>query len=229
MLIVFEGADGTGKSTAAKWLTEVMKDHLSPEMSVEYTREPTFGTFGKAIRAKHHDPVEEAALFIADRVGHVRKVVKPMMSARSKYLIMDRYYYSTVAYQSAREHPDINVNELMADAKLFCPEPTILFLFECDVDVAMKRIIDSRGVVDEKYEVAEYQKRVQRIFRDVVPPDTQIIDTTTTGEEAVRNAVLKAVCARSASLELMLKKVVEKKYRKRLTRLANGLQLKRDH
>lgn len=209
MLIVFEGTDGTGKSTAAKWLLGTLRKCLSPNMNVVYTREPTEGLFGRTIREKAHSPVEEAALFIADRIRHVRKLIKPTLEKAGNYLVMDRYYHSMVAYQTARLHPDLKADELMEDAEFFCPKPDVLFLFECDVDIAMRRI-GKRGKVDLTFEMPKYQKRVQRLFREIVPPSTCIIDTTHVGIEAVQKAVVSHLCAYSGTLRLMLEKVFEK-------------------
>jgi dTMP kinase len=213
MLIVFEGTDGTGKSTAAKWLVEAMKARLPQTMSVEYTNEPTRGLFGRTIREKPHEPVEEAALFMADRVRHVRTLVQPAALKTSRYLVMDRYYYSMVAYQTARQHPDITAKELMEDAEFFCPTPHVLFLFECDVDVAMRRI-NKRGKVENDFEMPDYQRRVQRIFREIVPPATRIIDTEHRSIESVQNAVVETLCGYSTFLKFLLEEPSEnaKKY-----------------
>lgn len=207
MLIVFEGADGTGKTTAAKWLFETLKKRLPAGMSVEYTSEPTRGTFGAAIRERMQLPVEEAALFIADRVRHVREVIKPLTMASKQYLIMDRYYYSTVAYQSARNHPELNAVDLLADNESFCPKPDILFLFECDIAVAMERV-GNRGAREVRFEQTDYQQRVQTLFRAIVPPETCFIDTTTMSEKAVKMAVVDALGAHSMSLKMLLENVV---------------------
>lgn len=206
MLIVFEGADGTGKTTAAKWLAETLREHMPDTMTVLYAREPTTGPFGTAIRqATSLDPVVETALFVADRVRHVQEIIKPLTLKPQSYLILDRYFYSTVAYQGARKHQGLNWAELASDAQTFCPKPDILLLFECDVDVAMQRV-SGRGEIDSKLEVADYQRDVQRIFRQVVPSHTVVIDTTEMSIEDVQEAVVDGLSERSATLRLLLEK-----------------------
>jgi dTMP kinase len=102
MFIVFEGVDGCGKSTHAKLLAEWLKE---AGKSVLLTAEPTQGKIGHVIRqilsgAQEVDPRTLALLFTADRCEHVKEI--RAAQEEGKIVISDRYYYSTVAYQSAQ-------------------------------------------------------------------------------------------------------------------------------
>jgi dTMP kinase len=101
--IIFEGIDGTGKSTQLHLLAEKLKQL---DYAVVSTREPTNGPYGKKIRELFVDRTaatleEELELFIADRDQHVQEVIAPAL-ADGSIVICDRYYLSTVAYQGAR-------------------------------------------------------------------------------------------------------------------------------
>lgn len=206
MFIVFEGADGTGKSTVAKWLHKTVSERLPPAMQIKYEREPTEGPFGQEIRRHRGNltPLIGAALFMADRLRHVREVVIPSVQGAASHLILDRYFYSTVAYQSCHETIELDWKALLDDALIFCPQPDILLLFECDPEVAMKRIA-TRGEIDLNFERKDYQIRVRDRFREIVPhTKTLVIDTTDIGIEAACKAAAMAVCSRSKTFELLL-------------------------
>src|SRR4030042_5497767 len=103
LLIVFEGIDGAGKSTQARLLLRKVRAIGCEAISF---REPTRGKWGRAIKrmaktAGSLTPEEELDLFIKDRKENVRNNIKPALSGR-KVVILDRYYYSTIAYQGAK-------------------------------------------------------------------------------------------------------------------------------
>ncbi len=69
LLIVFEGTDGTGKSTQLQLLYKVLHDEGYPVVA---TREPTDGKYGRKIRQlyinrEEYSHEEELELFLEDR------------------------------------------------------------------------------------------------------------------------------------------------------------------
>ena len=93
LFIVFEGIDGTGKSTQVRLLTEKLK---KLGYAVVATREPTDGPYGQKIRELFLDrntvsQDEELELFMADRAQHVEQVIAPALSD-GRIVISDRYY-----------------------------------------------------------------------------------------------------------------------------------------
>jgi len=99
--IVFEGADGSGKSTQAKLLFNKLSDD---GYSCVITSEPGGTNLGKRIRRLLLDPKlklipkTELFLFLADRAEHVEEVIQPALS-EGKIVICSRYFYSTLIYQ----------------------------------------------------------------------------------------------------------------------------------
>lgn len=96
--IVFEGIDGSGKSSLSAWLRTRLPGSI-------LTREPSDGPIGTFIRSQAHDmdvsdytDQEWATLFQADRLHHVRTVIVPAME-EGKIVISDRYALSTYVYQ----------------------------------------------------------------------------------------------------------------------------------
>lgn len=161
MFIVLEGADGTGKSTHAKMLAEYLRNK---GLDVVLTQEPTKGEIGKEIRAvlggkKEATPLELTKLFTEDRKEHVEKVIQPALD-RGKIVISDRFYYSTVAYQSAQGVDKNKISEMNS----FVPEPDLVVLVEVTLDEADSRM---RHREKEVFEVTEFQKKVQQNLLDL--------------------------------------------------------------
>ncbi len=104
VFIVFEGGDGTGKSTQARMLAEWLSRDQGH--SVVLTREPGSTSLGLLLRdallgrAGDLDARAEALLFAADRAQHVRSVVRPALTA-GDIVISDRFADSSIAYQGA--------------------------------------------------------------------------------------------------------------------------------
>jgi dTMP kinase len=109
LLIVLEGVDGAGTTTQAARLC----DALRPNGPVQATREPSTGPIGallrQAISGRWVTPsplgprapgwVTQALLFAADRQDHLEAEVLPLL-AQGVTVVSDRYYHSSVAYQS---------------------------------------------------------------------------------------------------------------------------------
>lgn len=101
-LIVIEGIDGAGTTTQTDllvaWLTRIGIPSIA-------TREPSDGPIGVVARkhlGRHLDlasPEAEALAFAADRMDHVASEIVPAL-ARGTTVVADRYYLSSLAYQS---------------------------------------------------------------------------------------------------------------------------------
>lgn len=99
--IVFEGIDGSGKSTQSKLLYEKLR---SDGYSCIITEEPGGTTPGKMIKQILLDPEIELSpkaelfLFLADRAEHVTRIIKPALDDGTT-VISSRYFFSTIVYQ----------------------------------------------------------------------------------------------------------------------------------
>src|SRR5262245_41663250 len=102
ILVAVEGIDGAGKSTLADWLVARLYAH---GFDVLRTREPTGGPWGQKLRASmtqgRLSPKEELRAFVEDRREHVEQEIRPAL-ADGRVVVIDRYYFSTAAYQGAR-------------------------------------------------------------------------------------------------------------------------------
>ncbi len=147
MFITFEGVEGSGKSTQAKLLAELLREIGH---KVTLTREPGWGQLGELIRkailderSLELDPFSELCLFCADRAQHVRDFIKPKLQA-GEIVICDRYYDSTVVYQGNGRKLDKRLVNKMAKASTLELIPDITFLLNLPVRTGLTRL-QSRG------------------------------------------------------------------------------------
>lgn len=172
-LIVIEGIDGSGKSTCAKNLAEKLN---SINIKTIYTFEPTHSHYGAKLRegmlSEDLDAEEELLLFVKDRKEHIEYMIKPALE-EGYFIILDRYFYSSVAYQGAK---GIDINRIMNLHKDFIVKPDIVFIFHLPIDIALNRIISKRGIAD-RFENETYLKKVDKIFHSFNEPFIYHIDT----------------------------------------------------
>jgi len=162
-LIVFEGIDGSGKSTQCARLADKLRNE---GWDVVRLQEPTAGPFGRKIRelaANGRDgvtPEEELQLFIEDRKENVQNNILPAME-RGAVVVMDRYYYSTIAYQGAR---GLNPAYIRAENEKFAPPADLLLYLHIPVEMVTGRIEGSRKGTLDHFEKGPYLQKVKAIF-----------------------------------------------------------------
>jgi len=148
LFIVIEGIDGTGKSTQAKMLQQALQQ---AGKTVVLDHEPSDGPYGKILRDSattgRLSPQEELDLFHKDRKHHVDELIMPALK-RGETVILDRYYFSTMAYQGQR---GFDKDEIRETNLSFAPNPDILFILDLDVDLARERI-GVRGDTTNEFE-----------------------------------------------------------------------------
>lgn len=174
LLIVIEGIDGTGKSTQAQRLGAWL-NHQGRE--VVLSREPTDGPWGKKLResaaAGRLAPADELEYFLNDRREHVAEKIAPALAA-GQVVILDRYYFSTMAYQGARGFDPAEIRRLNEQ---FAPLPDLLLILDLDVDAAHTRI-GVRGDTANEFEQRESLQRCREIFLSLQDePFTRVIDS----------------------------------------------------
>ena len=179
MLIDLEGIDGCGKSTQSKFLMEKFEENNEKSIIL---KEPTSGKYGKKLwemlSGKREATTEQILdLFVMDRKEHVDNKINPALK-EGKIVLMDRYYYSTMAYQAAA---GIDVNRIRKDNE-FAPKPNIVLIFDLPADLAMKRV-KGHSVADV-FEKEEHLEKVREAYLNLKDdPLVRIIDSTRTPEE----------------------------------------------
>ena len=164
--IVFEGIDGAGTSTQIKILKE-----RADASRFFFTTEPTDSETGKFLRKMlkgdvELDPRTSAFLFAADRNEHLYGkggtncgVVEQANSG--KIVVSDRYLFSSLTYQCVTCG-----DELPRKLNEDFPLPEILFFFDIDPEISLKRVL-GRGAT-EIYEKLDFQKATAARYRKVI-------------------------------------------------------------
>lgn len=144
---MYEGPDGSGKTTQYRHAVELLKRKGFEVLEV---REPGGTSVGEKVRDVLLDHVHkdmtvatEFLLYMASRAQLVGEKIIPALK-RNEIVIADRFYMSTQAYQlvagqlSERVKPDF-FKEM---CEIACPEthPGKVFIFDVDPETAAKRL-----------------------------------------------------------------------------------------
>lgn len=183
--LALEGVDGSGKSTVGNALVAALGERGYDAILV---REPGGTTLGEAVRAllldsETLDDWAEVFLFAAQRAELAREVVAPALAADT-WVVSDRTYYSSIAYQGrARGLGEDRVrliNEIGLDGVL----PDHVFVLDVEPAVALSRQdrpdrIGKEGV--------EFQAAVRESYRGLAAREEKVVllDGASTVEEMV--------------------------------------------
>lgn len=159
--IVFEGIDGSGKSSQVL----ILKKRLEADgYKVHTTFEPTDNPIGTMIRGvlKGEESADNrtiAALFAADRLHHLLNEQDGILKKLNEgYIVLcDRYYFSSYAYHSVHMDMDWVIEINKKSAELLRPDLNIFI--DVSPEMAMQRIQKNRTAT-ELYETMDMLKNV---------------------------------------------------------------------
>ncbi len=163
LFIVFDGMDGTGKTTQMKRLAARLESEGIP---VLLTAEPSTSEDGQRLRRalSGKEPASNsrlAALFLLDRIGHNEEIAARMSEGMT--VLSDRYYYSSMAYQGGGDAFD-----WVSDMNLHCPDirkPDGCIILDMNPEDSMARIRAGRSADDlEIYETVAQQEKIRERF-----------------------------------------------------------------
>jgi dTMP kinase len=176
ILVALEGLDGCGKTTQAARIAASLR---ARGRDIELTREPSDGPIGRKIRelARAGEEVpaaQQLQLFTDDRREHVAQVIEPALAA-GRWVITDRYFLSTVAYQGAR---GLDWRGILAASEAEFPRPDLALIFELPADEGLARARGRGSAPDLWFEHAEYLTWVAAIFAAIERPYVARIDAS---------------------------------------------------
>jgi len=160
-LIVFEGCDRSGKTTQVKRLVETLnKRGCSTEMMRFPDRTTGIGSVINSYLTCSEELDDRAIhlLFSANRWEKVKQIQRRL--AEGTNIIIDRYAFSGVAFSAAKpglslswcKQPDVGL-----------PRPDLVVFMDVTEEVAKQR----GGFGEERYEVAEFQRRVRQNYKEL--------------------------------------------------------------
>ncbi|MDD4082075.1 MAG: dTMP kinase [Sphaerochaetaceae bacterium] len=158
---VLEGLDGAGTTTQTKLIESFL---LSKQIPFFLTFEPTSSEIGQIARKILQGKIQTTPLalafqFCADREDHLNNkengIIKKL--EEGKKVISDRYFYSSLAYQSLGA-----TYEKVRELNNF-PAPEFIFFLDTPCEVCIDRI-DIRGASKELFEEIEILKKVKNNY-----------------------------------------------------------------
>lgn len=192
--IVFEGGEGSGKSTQARLLAGVL--------GADLTREPGGTVLGERVReilleaaVGHLDDRAELLLMLAARAQHVSERIRPTLGS-GRDVVCDRFTGSTIAYQAYGRRLDRAGVERADALSRDGIEPDLVILLDLDLERSARR--RSRPADRIEQEDSAFFARVRAGYAALADNDPEhwvVIDATGTPDE-VHRRVLDVLDAR---------------------------------
>lgn len=179
--IVIEGPDGAGKTTQTQLLLAAMQAAGLPATS---SREPGGTEIGNAIRPvlvqNKYDSLsaaQELILFNASRISFIKEIVQPSLK-KGDWFVADRYYHSTLAYQTAGGVDETLVAQITALA-VENAEPDITIILDVDAATGLTRSTRLRNNEETRMEEKGqtfHEKVVENYRKLATRPNTVLLD-----------------------------------------------------
>lgn len=175
---MFEGIDGSGKSTQARLLGARLGDAGVP---VHQTAEPTNGPVGTLIRNGFNRRVDLddrviASLFVADRLDHITNAHDGMLGIveRGTTVVCDRYHLSSQAYQASDVGSDWIATSNSISTSLMLPDLTVYL--DVSPEVALERLASGRTTTD-RFEVDERLRAARARYAEAIERADEVVVT----------------------------------------------------
>lgn len=142
LFIVIEGLDGSGKTSASRRMAEILDAHYPGKIKLTYEpHDPSCaGLFIRQVLKKkitRFSPRVLALAYAANRLDHGARTVEPWLDEEAGRMILcDRYYLSSLVYQSAENFPFQSVMTLNEKAR----KPDIIFFLNVSNEVCYERM-----------------------------------------------------------------------------------------
>lgn len=174
--IVFEGIDGSGKSTQLTLLREYLEQQ---GLAVMTTREPGGTPVGEKIRSILLDPQHselhyrtEAFLYSSARSQLVTTEIEPALAA-GKAVLCDRFVDSTLAYQGYGRGLPLNFLQSINQLATGGLEPDLVLIFDLSVEQGLKRV-NKRSDTDRlEQEPLQFHQRVRQGYLTIAADQPQ--------------------------------------------------------
>lgn len=189
ILIAIEGIDGAGKTSVAALLAQWLGER---GLGCTISKEPTGMHWGMELRNSAREGrltlERELELFELDRREHVERSVRPSLH-EGNVVILDRYYWSTAAYQGGRGG---DYEAIMRSNEAFSPRPDLVLLLDVDVDAGLQRI-RMRGDKPNLFEGKDALIRAREIFLKLAQQNDNAVTIDTS--KPLKDVFLEALMA----------------------------------
>jgi dTMP kinase len=185
--IVFEGGEGSGKSTASAAIAERLR---ADGVDVIHTREPGGTRVGELVRGLLHEkltPWAELFAFLVARAQIVDEVIRPALD-RGATVICDRFSPSTFAYQVHARGLDESVVRQANTAATGGLEPDLVVYLDIDPEAGLRRKHGEAEAIRTGLEGLEFHRRVRAGYLAQAAADPArwlVVDGTLSREDVV--------------------------------------------
>jgi len=200
LLITFEGPDGSGKSTQLRLLSAWLKEE---GYTVLTTREPGGTPIGEAIRALLHDcshtemtPNAEILLYSASRAQLVSEVIRPALE-RGMYVLCDRYFDSTYAYQGYGRGLPLETLRTITEFAVGGLKPDLTIYLDISPEAGLARRTQGGEEMNRlDREALDFHKRVRAGYHSLASnePERWLMVDATGSVEVVQERLQKLLC-----------------------------------
>jgi dTMP kinase len=194
--ITLEGGEGAGKSTQARLLADALVELGLPVLS---TREPGGAPGAETLRSLllgssiDWSAPAETLLHFAARAEHVEKTIRPALAA-GMWVVCDRFYDSTMAYQGYGQGADRDMIATLASQ--LRQDPDVTLVLDVSEQMAIARQLQ-RGSDADRYERLDafFHARVNAAFRDIASraPQRCVLIPADGSEAGVHAAIMTAL------------------------------------
>ncbi len=199
--ITLEGGEGAGKSTQI----QVVKDYLLTRGNdVVVTQEPGGTSEGQEIRnllvsgdKDKWSPLSETLLILADRAAHLERLIRPAL-AEGKYVVCDRFFDSTRAYQGVAGGLGLDVIHNLQQPVLSTTLPDVTLLLDIDPEKGLRRAQERGGELRFESKTLAYHRTLRNAFLDFAAqePDRIFVIDADRDVEAVSADILAVLAER---------------------------------
>jgi dTMP kinase len=197
--ITLEGGEGAGKSTQARLLADALTKR---GVSVLQSREPGGAPGAEVLRelllggSVEWSAPAETLLHFAARAEHIETTIRPAL-ASGTWVICDRFYDSTMAYQGYGQGADRDMIATLT--RMLGVAPDVTLVLDVSDAVAVERQL-KRGADADRYERLDalFHARVRQGFRDIAAaaPERCVLLPGDGSEADVHAAIMAALQAR---------------------------------
>ena len=193
--ITLEGGEGAGKSSQI----QVVKDYLEARgIDVVVTREPGGTPVGQEIRnllvsgdKDKWSPLSETLLILADRAAHLERVIRPAL-ADGKYVVCDRFFDSTRAYQGIAGGLGLEIIHNLQQPVLGTTLPDVTLLLDIDPEKGLSRAQERGGDLRFESKTLAYHQTLRQAFLDFAKqePERMVVIDADRDIEAVSTDII---------------------------------------
>lgn len=175
LYVIFEGIDGSGKSTAMQGVAEALGDRLQIKQTHHPGSTPLGAHIRKLVKFPHEidpniqiDDLSRQILYMVDTVSFIKSILEPSLEA-GKTIFADRSsLISAIVYSLA---DGLNIEDVQRLSQLMIsPKADRLYILQCSCDIGKERVQSSRVGTEDHYDKKSmlFFKKVQDIYDHLI-------------------------------------------------------------